>query len=276
MVNKENVPEPDSVQGYQMDPSAPLHRLFVQRMTNDRDLKIIITADDSETGVGKTTCAGWLALSWNSMYANEPWEADTHACIDPNEFFKLQKEVGAGSVLILDDAEELDARRSMQSENVEFSQRWMLMRVLQQVHILTLPSPGALDSRLEELADVWINIERRGKGVVHDIRVNSYGSRKTITPKIHEFEFPNVAEHDELEALRDMKDEQIEQRMSDKIEEDETLDPDEVERQTKIDLAQKMRDRGMTIAEISNTIGMSEGWVSNNTTKQVEGVVTSD
>ena len=184
----------------------------------------------------------------------------------------MQRNSEPGSVLILDDAEELDARRSMQSENVKFSQRWMLMRVLQQIHILTLPSPGALDSRLEELADVWLNIERRGKAVVHDIRTLSYGSRKVITEKVHNLEFPDVSEHEELKKLDKMKRDKIDKRMKDQKEEEETPDPEEVERETKVDIAQKLRDSGMTVRETADKIGMSKTWVSNNTTRQVKGV----
>ena len=274
MVNE--IPEPAEVMGYQMNPQSDIHRLFVRRMKRDRDLKIIITAKDSQTGVGKTTLAGWLALSWNPMYAEEDWRAETNACIDPNEFFQLQKDSPPGSVLILDDAEELDARRSMQNENVNFSQRWMLMRVLQQVHILTLPSPGALDSRLEELADVWINIQRRGLADVHEIRVNSYGSRGVMTPRVGQLEYPDVSEHEELEQLRELKDEQIEKRLGNLEEEQESVDPEEVQRETKIEIAQKLRDSGLTCAEVSDAIGMSVGWVSNNTTRQVDGVVNAD
>ena len=269
---KAEVEEPPEVMGYQMDPQTPLHRLFVQRMERGRDLKVIITANNSETGVGKTTCAGWLALSWMPMYAGEPWTVEDGATLSPKKFFKMQRNSEPGSVLILDDAEELDARRSMQSENVKFSQRWMLMRVLQQIHILTLPSPGALDSRLEELADVWLNIERRGKAVVHDIRTLSYGSRKVITEKVHNLEFPDVSEHEELKKLDKMKRDKIDKRMKDQKEEEETPDPEEVERETKVDIAQKLRDSGMTVRETADKIGMSKTWVSSNTTRQVKGV----
>lgn len=272
-MSKKRISEPPEIMGYRMDPSTPLHRLFVKRMKLGRDLKIIITAKDSETGVGKTTLGGWLGLTWNPMFAGEKWKAERNATLDPYEYFSMQSDLGIGNVLILDDAEELDARRSMQSENVEFSQRWMLMRVRQLVHILTLPSPKALDSRLEELADILIIIKRRGQGMVHDVRVGSYGSRKVMTAKVHEIEFPNVSDHPEIQRLDEMKEERIEDRLK-KFEDDHsTPDPDEVERETKIDIAQKMRDRGMTTQEIANTIGMSQSWVSKETEARVEGVV---
>jgi len=267
--------EPPEIMGYQIDDSMPLHKLVVYRMKNGRDLKIIITAKDSQTGVGKTTCAGWLGLSWTKQFTGEDWfvnpeeYGDGMGTLNPKEYFAILKQVGngykAGTTVIVDDAEELDARRSMQNLNVEFSQRWMLMRLKQAITIITLPSPKAIDSRLEELADVWINIERRGRGVVHDIRVNSYGSRNVMTEQKHKIEFPNVADHPELETLREMK----EQKMDDwdeEQEEDETPDPEEVKRKTKKQIAQNMRDQGMNGTDIADRLEVSHTWVYNNTT----------
>lgn len=200
---------------YTIDESMPLHRLAAKRIAQGRDLKIIITAADSETGVGKTTAAGWLALIWTWMFAGEEWfvnpEEPTEGMgtLNPKEYFKIVARVGsefpAGTVVVVDDAEELDARRSMQNLNVEFSHRWMLMRLKQAITIITLPSPAAIDSRLEELADVWINITRRGRGIVHDIGVESYGARDVYTAQAHYMDFPDVSDHEELEKLRQMK-----------------------------------------------------------------------
>lgn len=194
---------------YSLDTSMPLHQLASKRIDKGRDLKIIITADNSQTGVGKTTVAGWLALNWTWIFAGQQWEAERHATLDPKEYFKLLTEIKPGTVLIVDDAEELDARRAMQNLNVEFSQRWMLMRLKQAITILTLPSPSSIDSRLEELADVWINITRRGSGLVHDIGVKAYADRGIYTQQVHRMEFPDVSEHEELNKLREMKEEKM-------------------------------------------------------------------
>lgn len=204
---------------YQIDTSMPLHQLAAHRIAKGRDLKVIITADDSQTGVGKTTAAGWLALNWTWMFAGQQWHVDPEepvegmGTLNPKEYFKIIAKVGnqfnAGTVVVVDDAEELDARRAMQNLNVEFSHRWMLMRLKQAITILTLPSPAAVDSRLEELADVWINITRRGHGVVHDIGVFAYGSRNVYAEKVHGFEFPDVSDHEELVKLGRMKEDKM-------------------------------------------------------------------
>jgi hypothetical protein len=267
--------QPPKIQGYQIDTRMPLHQLAARRIRKGRDLKIIITAKDSQTGVGKTTLAGWLALSWTKMFAGHDWYADpdTHGeglgTLDPREYFSIIKKVGddyqPGTVVVVDDAEELDARRSMQNLNVQFSQRWMLMRLKQAITIITLPSPNAIDSRLEELSDVWINIERRGRGLVHDIRVNSYGSRNVMTEQKHKILYPNVADHPALETLRRMKEDKMDQWDDEEAEEQEEVDPEEVERETKIELAQRMRDNGVDGTDIADHLGMSHTWVYNNT-----------
>jgi hypothetical protein len=192
-----------------LDERMPLHQLALKRMKNNRDLKIIITASDSETGVGKTTCAGWLALNWTWMFGQEHWDAERFATVDPYEYFSLVPEVDPGTVLLVDDAEELDSRRSMQDLNVKFSWWWELMRLKQLITIITLPSPASIDSRLEELADVWINVLERGRGLAHDIGVNDYGSRDVYTEQVHLVEFPDVSEHSAMEALQEMKEEKM-------------------------------------------------------------------
>lgn len=194
---------------YRIDVSTPLHHLAVDRMVEGRDLKIIITAADSQTGVGKTTLAGWLSLNWTWMFSGKKWTADELATLSPDQYFYMTRNLPEGTVILVDDAEELDARRSMQNMNVKFSWWWMLMRLKQIFTILTLPSPASIDSRLEELADVWINVTRRGEGLCHDIGVQSYGNRNVTTKKVHTIEYPDISGHPELQKLTEMKREKM-------------------------------------------------------------------
>lgn len=275
--------QPPEILGYRIDPQTPLHQLAVKRIRGGRDLKIIITAEDSQTGVGKTTLAGWLALTWTELFTDHSWWVDKEeygegmGTLNPREYFSIISKVpntyGAGTVIIVDDAEELDARRSQQNLNVMFSQRWMLMRLKQAITIITLPSPGALDSRLEELADVWINVERRGRAMVHDIRVQSYGSRNVMTAQEHKMTWPDVSNHPELERLRSLKEEKMDEWDKQEEEEQEEVDPEEVEKSAKAEVAQRLRDNGVPIEsqdpdtqDIVSAIGMSQSWISKNTT----------
>lgn len=202
----------DRGNGYasRLNKATPLHREAVKRMDRERDLKIIITATDSQTGVGKTTLATWLAINWTYMFAGNPWEPEEYATVNPKEYFKMIYEVPRGTVLLIDDAEELDARRSMADLNVKFSWRWQLMRYKQLITVITLPSPASIDSRIEALADVWINVLSRGHAMAHAIGVHDYGARNVTTKKVHRVEWPNIDQREEMEELREYKDDKVE------------------------------------------------------------------
>lgn len=205
---------------YQLDETMPLHQLALKRMAENRDLKILVTATNSQTGVGKTTCAGYLALNWTWMFGGERWDSDNYGTVDPYRYFQLVHDVNKGIVLLVDDAEELDARRSMADLNVKFSWWWELMRLRQLITIVTLPSPAAIDSRIEELADVWINVLRRGEALVHGIGVQDYGNRNVYTKKVHHLRFPDVSDHPAMQGLEEKKEEKMdkyEQEAADEV-----------------------------------------------------------
>jgi len=250
--------------GFKIDPSTPLHQLFIERHQKKRDLKLLVTSADSQTGTGKTTLAFWLCDQWQQLFADERWQAEKHATLDVFDYLDKYRSLPAGSILLLDEAEALDARRATSKENVKFSEYWMKMRVRQVSTILTLPTATALDKRMKELADVWIEVQRRGLAVVHDLRVNSY-TNTVQTWKAHKLSWPNVAEHPEMQRLDVMKKEAINRSIDQEQQEEETPDPKEIKREQKIRIAQNLRDRGETIASIAEGVGMSEGWVSNNT-----------
>lgn len=257
---------PEPVNGWQLDPNCPLHQLFLKRMENDRDLKIIITAKDAQTGVGKSTLNFGLAASWNPIYADEEWTAEKYATYDVGEYLGKYTTVPNGSVLAMEEAEQLDSRRGMSSENVDFSHYWMAMRVRQIVSILTLPTTAALDKRLWMLADVWIDVTRRGLATVHRIGVNSY-TGEMYRKKIHQIEWPDLSTHPEMKALDQMKEDKIERGLSDiQDEEEEPVDPDEVKREEKVEIAQRLRDEtDMSGQDIGDVVGRSDVWVYNNT-----------
>jgi hypothetical protein len=259
---------PRAVCGWRMDPRSWLHQLYLDRMESDRDLKIIITASDAQTGVGKSTLAFSLAASWHPIYTSDQWTADDGATYDVNEFLNRYTQAKAGSVLMMEEAEQLDSRRAMAGENVNFSHYWMAMRVRQVVSILTLPSTSALDKRLWELADVWINVKRRGLGEVHECQVNDYEGKAWREP-MEQVEWPNTADHPEMQAIDKLKEEKINRGLSEMQDDDaEEIDPKEIAREEKIEIAQQLRvdeELDLSGAEIGEIVGRSDVWVYNNT-----------
>jgi hypothetical protein len=246
--------------GHTIDLDTPLHKMFLRRLSKGRDMKVIITARNAATGTGKTTLAFWLAHQWQSIWRRDEWQADDQATLDPSEFLSMYQEHEPGTCLIMDEAEGLDARRSMAQENVDFSHHWMKMRVRQVVSILTLPSATALDSRLQELADVWIEVENRGTATVHSLATNSY-SQNLMTKKQHTISWPDVSEHPQMQRLDELK----QQHIDESAEEEETIDPEEAKIQEKKNTAQRLRDSGMSAREVGDLVDRSHTWVLDNT-----------
>jgi hypothetical protein len=218
-----------------------------RRHENGRDLKVVITQRDSETGGGKTTLAVWLALQWDI----HGWDGEAKGTVEAGEFLDIYPDLDAHSVLIMDEAEELDARRSMQSENIEFSKHWMTMRTRQIDSILTLPTAGALDKRLLELADIRINVTARGQANVYRVKVDDH-DREATEWFLEEISWPDVSDHPEYRSLDEQK-----QNMIDSVG-DETSDDEE---QSSADLkrairqeAKRRRRRGESYKQIAKNI----------------------
>jgi len=244
-----------------LNPDCKLSKLRRHRHREGRDLKVVITQRNSGTGGGKTTLAGWLCLNWD-----QGWSAEQRATLDPDEFIGKYPELPAHSCLLLDEAEELDARRSMAEQNVEFAKNWMMMRTRQIDSILTLPTASALDKRIKELADVRINVIERGLANVYKIRIDDHNTSQVRERFLHELQWPDISERDELQSLEAMKNERIDGKVED-AKSDESQDPDDARREERIKNAQRLRNKGMTTREIGDIVGHSSSWVCNNTSK---------
>jgi len=129
----------------------------------------------------------------------------------------------------------------------------------------TLPTSSALDKRLKELADIRINVHRRGRARVYKITVDDHDTSQVREWRWHDISWPDIADHPEMQALDAQKQQKIDGELEAAAEEEQSVDPDEVRRQQKIETAQRIRNTGETIASVAEKIGMSEGWVSNNT-----------
>jgi len=237
----------------------PLHQMRQRRLEKNRDLKVIITSRNSTTGTGKTTLAVWLALNWD-----DNWTAEEKGTLSVSEYLETYPELEPGSVLLMDEAEQLDARRSMSQDNVDFAEKWMMMRVRNVTSILTLPTASALDARLKELADVRINVTRRGRARVYKITVDDHNTSDVREWRWHDLNWPDLSEHPEMKALDEQKEEKIGEALE-QSEEDVSISPDKAKKEQKIETAQRMRDNGDSVTDIADRLDMSLGWVSEHT-----------
>lgn len=191
--------------------SGPFFRQIGKRKAQERDAKILITADHGQTGVGKTACAVYVAKVLDTSPGGFTAEKAT---LNVPEFIEMWGNLPKGSAAILDEAEQLDARRSNSHQNVDASMKFQTHRVRQVMPILTLPSPAEIDSRIERLADFWINIEARGTARIYEKRIHSI-KQAVYYKTLQTFSWPNMDGDPDYQALANMKDDFIDDEESD-------------------------------------------------------------
>lgn len=234
----------------QLDPRCGLAKLRERRHRDGRDLKVIITQRDSETGGGKTTLACFLALSWDP----HGWDGEQKGTVSAQEFLDTYPSLPPHSALIMDEAEELDARRSMASENIEFSKDWMMMRTRQIDSILTLPTTSALDKRLLELADVRINVTARGEAECYRIKVDDHNPQRGAQQwHMHSIQWPDLSDHPEYLKLDEQKQAKIDEEAESKQSDDSEPSKADLKRVIRQE-AKRRRRSGESIREIRDSI----------------------
>jgi len=188
--------EPDSVP-VSSDIAGPFFQQIGKRKLDGRDAKILVTADNAETGVGKSNLCDFLAYIFDTTEEGfRPYKV----CVQPEQFFENYKSVERGSSMVLEEAEQLDSRRAMSTKNVESARVWQQERVREVIALLNLPSPTHIDKRMQELADYWINVERRGRAVIYKKKIHRI-KQSVYYETVQIFEWPNM---DGSQTFREM------------------------------------------------------------------------
>jgi hypothetical protein len=214
-----------------MDPSQPLAKFRRRRKVQGRDVKVIITSRNSTTGTGKSTLAVWCALCWDKFGFDI-----SKATLDPQGYIDRYLDLRPGECLIMDEAEQLDARRSMSQKNLDFAERWMELRYKQVDSILTMPTSSALDKRLEELADVWINVTAPGHADVYKTTVNDRSKEINQIP-MQTLTWPDISDHHIKQDLDELKEEKVEEK-NEIQKEAEGRDPQQIQKETRDSIIQ--------------------------------------
>lgn len=173
-----------------VDMTGEFFQEVAERKREGRDAKILLTAQDGQTGVGKTNLSVFLGYLLDTSDHGFGLGKVTN---EPEEFLEFYKKLDKGSVAIMDEAEQFDARRAQSNKNVDATQKWQMARVREIIGIVNLPSPEEIDSRFERLADYWINVERRGKAKVYKKQIHNT-KRKLYYTTMQWIEWPNVDE----------------------------------------------------------------------------------
>jgi len=239
-----------------LDPRAWIWKAQRQRMADKRDLKIIITSRDGQTGTGKTTLSLWLA-----MHFDRNGFTGDKLTVHPYEYKDLYNEVDVGSTLLMDEGEQLDSRRSMSNKNVDFWNLWQTMRFRQVTSILTLPTTAVLDKRGKQLADIWINVIRRGEAKCHAITIGDYDS-DISTPPTERLIFPDVSYLNVKDAADQAKLDLVEGEEYSQ-DEQEIIDPDKIRRLERNRIIKELDENtNLEQAEIGARCGVGQTMVS--------------
>lgn len=185
-----------------------LHKAYVERFGDGRDMRVIISADNSATGVGKTTLAVYLAILWD-VWGWTP----TKGTLDPREFSVYYDNVRPGSVMLLDEAEQaIDRRRSMTEETLAIGHDFATKRYRQVFGLLTLPSKDMIDARIaDKLCDYWILVEETGQASVFKFDENAF-TGKVYYKKVETIEWPPLDDNRLYRKLEQKKHDRMEDK----------------------------------------------------------------
>jgi hypothetical protein len=190
---------------YDDEPPSGLQGPFFQkvgkRKNQGRDAKVLVTAKDGATGVGKSNVCDFLG---HALDTTEEGFAPFKITIEPMRFIEMYGELPKGSALVMEEAEQFDSRRSQRNENVAASQKWQQARVREVVALLNLPDPSTIDQRFEMLADFWINVERRGKARIYEKKIHSI-KQKIYYKTLQTLEWPNMDGSETTRAMSKLK-----------------------------------------------------------------------
>lgn len=252
-----------------------LHKLWRSRVKNsDNDLILCIAAASRSagSGVGKSTLALQLAREFDA--SETPYSAEEKATLDANEFsqglLNDREAVPDKSAIIYDEAtgtlssQGADKRRAMADSVMKISKALATLRYRQCTAIIVAQSTNWMDSRMRDVIDALILIQKPGRAVVYqpfrnDLKPsNEYNDRKGI------IRWQPVPEDDrDYQTLEQMKRESTRKQVEEQEENYELSD------EQKRELAKKMKKNGFGPTEIGEALDMSSSWASKHT-KDVE------
>jgi len=172
----------------------PLHKLYEKRISQGRDLVMIVDDYDAGRGTGKTI--GGLQLAAGMDQTDEGITREK-ATLNPEQLRDSYVSQPQRSALLLDEGEAgLSNRQAMSKVNQVLREIMSMGRVEEKYVIITTPLKEFIDKDLRKLADVWISMTKRGTGLVHFFEYNNY-QNKLYTPKKQWIEFKDIdADHE--------------------------------------------------------------------------------
>lgn len=183
--------------------------------TRQGGAKIIIDAENSALGSGKTSAAVALARRLADAFGYELSVEDL--TLSGAQYIQRYREHPGKeqpSVLLLDEAVGAgagDARRSMAQSNLDLAAAWQTARVKRVVTLVTVAHWGDMDSRLQRLSDYRLRCSEKPVGQFRPYKVQTDFSSGSVRTKGLDdtITFPDTASKgcEFYEALDEMKSE---------------------------------------------------------------------
>ncbi|WP_435130338.1 ATP-binding protein [Halobaculum sp. D14] len=243
------------------------------------DARIIIDAEDSAKGVGKTGLAVFLAMLLADVFDYDFTEDDI--TLSGKKYLQRVREHPGPeqpSVIVLDElagAGAGHAYRETSKQNVALGNWWQLMRKKRIVSLVTLPHWSKASKGMRREAEFRLHCLKEPIGYFKAYEVTTSFSEGDIWTESLDREriaFPDVpsAGVDAYRALDEEKDELLAAATldADDLHEDDEepeLSEDEAREQEKREVAQRLRDNGATLREAADAVGRSHTWVSDHT-----------
>jgi hypothetical protein len=249
------------------------------------DAKLIIDAEDSEKGCGKTGLAVFLAKILSGVFDYDFSEEDM--TLSGAEYLRRVREHPGEeqpSVIILDElagAGAGHAYREMSGQNVELGNWWQLMRKKRIVTLATVPHWGKVSKSMRREAEYRLHCLKEPIGYFKAYEVTTSFSEGDIRTRGLDEErigFPDMPARNDrhYNYLDNRKDKLLASATTDAdaLHEDKQakqVDPEEIReeerRKTRVEIAQSMRDTGLSGREVADIIDCSHTWVYENTVK---------
>jgi len=223
--------------------------------TRQGGAKIVIDAENSALGSGKTSAAIALARRLSDTFGYELAEDDlTLSGAEYVDRYRAHPGPEQPSCLILDEAVGAgagDARRAMAQSNLDLASAWQTARVKRVVTLVTVGHWGDMDKRLKRLADYRLRCSEKPVGEFIPYKVaTDFSSGDVRTKRLGQpIQFPDVAAHGcrFYDALDEMKTELLDAATwdADELREEEDEGDDEPEEMTEQDIADEILDEGL-------------------------------
>jgi len=187
-----------------------LHDQFQNVLKENRDFVIIIDDYWGRRGTGKTV--GSLQIG-SGLDQTEQGLTTAKTSLSPEEIRNAYTQQPKRSALILDEGEVgASNRQAMTKTNQALREVMSMGRVEQKYVIVNTPVRGFIDKDLQKLADVWISMMRKGLGLVHHLKWETY-SESLHTPAKQFLEIEDIPTGTDLRDVYNALTKEKRQRM---------------------------------------------------------------